>query len=439
MQRNNQVGDDELHCLDVWWCPDEQQENLVTNRDPGAKRKRPRFDMYVLDVSYFSGKLEAYFRYKRIPFRRIEVTWAQWAKLGDNVGLMQVPLVFDRQLKLWLRDTTSIIELFEAKPQQYGISYPDRVVIPNRKAQAQFFGALLEEYADEWLWLPALYYRWGKKLDAGNLARIFQNADFLRDGSPLYLPKPIGEIAVIDRQYEEYVRQGGVVDAAGERYVEDVFENTLNCLEAHFSHMPFILGWRPTFADFGFMASMFRHFANDPTPAKYMRLKAPGVYEWVARMWNSATLDGSDNPCETGFPYTLEPILVNVCRVYLPYLIANARAVIEDLDECSVGPLRMKPLAFRAWTALNLVTQWEAIDNGEQLQILEYLNGLNLRVSFTEFLDAKKLFVRGAKLWTAGQSTPPVSFISSRLFLFLTLFHAAVLSKGWIWATSNIQ
>jgi hypothetical protein len=49
---------------------------------------------YVLDVSYFSGKLEAYLRYEEIPFERVEPTWRQlqW-KLLRHTGIARVPLV----------------------------------------------------------------------------------------------------------------------------------------------------------------------------------------------------------------------------------------------------------------------------------------------------------------------------------------------------------
>jgi len=38
-------------------------------------------------------------------------------------------------------------------------------------------------------------------------------------------------------------------------------------------------------ADFDFFAPRFRYFACDPAPARVMRARAPGVYEWVTRVW----------------------------------------------------------------------------------------------------------------------------------------------------------
>jgi hypothetical protein len=34
------------------------------------------------------------------------------------------------------------------------------------------------------------------------------------------------------------------------------------------------------------MAPLFRHFFCDPVPGRIIRERAPGVHEWVARMWN---------------------------------------------------------------------------------------------------------------------------------------------------------
>ena len=52
------------------------------------------YRVFLMDVSYFSGKLEAYLRYKEIPFERVEVGWRQ---LGEQVfphtGLVKVPAV----------------------------------------------------------------------------------------------------------------------------------------------------------------------------------------------------------------------------------------------------------------------------------------------------------------------------------------------------------
>ena len=88
------------------------------------------------------------------------------------------------------------------------------------------------------------------------------------------------------RQHVEYVKKDGV-DSNTWNHVESIYLTTLTRLEVVFSNRSFLLGERPTAADFGLFAPMFRHFAQDPTASDIMRLKAPRVFEWQARLWNA--------------------------------------------------------------------------------------------------------------------------------------------------------
>ena len=123
----------------------------------------PPYRVYLLDASYFSGKLEAYFRWKEIPFERIEVTWRQIdTRLLPHTGISRVPLVQTPD-GTWLQDTTPIIDSARTAP-----SRPP--VVPTDPVHA-YVARLLEDYADEWLWRPALHYRWSYAGDAQLLAR----------------------------------------------------------------------------------------------------------------------------------------------------------------------------------------------------------------------------------------------------------------------------
>ena len=89
---------------------------------------------------------------------------------------------------------------------------------------------------------------------------------------------------------------------------------------------PFLLGERPTVADFGLFGPMFRHFALDPTPARIMRNRAPCTYEWVARLWNARASRIGERPLADGVPADLEPLLTEAGETHLPMLAANAAA-----------------------------------------------------------------------------------------------------------------
>jgi glutathione S-transferase len=299
---------------------------------------------HVFDLSYFSGKIQAYLRYKEIPHRTNEVTWRELGtRVAPHTGLIEVPIV-ERADGVFLRDTTAMIEWFEAR-------YPNAPVLPEDPAAA-FFCRLLEDYADEGLWRPALYYRWAFTKDALLASRRFTE-EFL--AYPL-TPRFVVQHMALRRQKKTYTSGEGVT-AENRADVERHYHDELRDLEAVFSTRPYLFGDRPSLADFGYFASMFRHFGIDPTPAKIMRNEAPAVYEWVARLWNARASrigSGAWLAAPGGLPSDLEPLLARAGRRYLPVLHAQAKAVAEGRGEFDVT-LEGKPypklaaMPFQAW------------------------------------------------------------------------------------------
>ena len=108
--------------------------------------------------------------------------------------------------------------------------------------------------------------------------------------------------------------------------MEAFYLETLTTLESVFTHRPYVLGERPTEADFGFFGPLFRHFFSDPAPARLMRERTPGVQEWVARMWNLRPDRFASAPFPEQAPEDLAELFGTITGVYLPYLEANAAA-----------------------------------------------------------------------------------------------------------------
>jgi len=307
------------------------------------KRLEP-YTLHVYDISYFSGKMQAYLAFKGIAHRTHEITWAELVdRVAPRTGLVEVPVV-ECADGTFLRDTTAMIEWFERQ-------YPAASVLPDDPGAA-FVCRLLEDYADEGLWRPALYYRWAFPKDAELYARRFTE-DFL--SYPL-TPAAVLRRTVRDRQQRVYLRGEGIT-SANRVDVERHYTDELADLEAIFRRRPFLFGERPSLADFGYFASMFRHFGIDPTPARIMRNIAPAVYEWVARMWNArgSRLGGTAfASSDGGLPADLEPLLARAARRYLPALHANARAVADGRSHYSVSlegleyP-QMRAVPFQAW------------------------------------------------------------------------------------------
>ena len=211
-----------------------------------------------------------------------------------------------------MSDTTPMIAWLE----QRNAAAP---VLPGDPVQ-RFLALLIEDYADEWLWRPAMHYRWSHVADA-HLAgtRLAQEI--------VVLPLPIAiRRSIVSRRQRRLFVHGDGITGSTRRHAEGSVSRLLQCLEPVFRARPFILGDRPTIADIGLMGPLWRHFVHDPTPARLMQETAPATYEWAARMWNSRAGEIGERSLVQGIPDDVHPLLREIGETHLEALSANALA-----------------------------------------------------------------------------------------------------------------
>ena len=276
-----------------------------------------KLKLYGLRISYYTGKMEAYLRYKEIPHEFVVLNRSLMQRLKAETGAAQMPAV-ELPDGRFMTDTTPMIRWFETE-------FPEHPVIPEDPL-LRFFSYLLEDYAEEWLWRPAMHYRWSYAADRLHLSRKIVDELMANEPAPGFLKRAF----IRRRQHIEYVKKDGV-DATTWSHVESIYLKTLDRLESVFAQRPYLLGDRPTLADFGFFAPMFRHFAQDPTASDIMRERAPGVFAWQARLWNARGSESRGGE-PTALPAELGPVLDDVGEAYLPYLNANALAWQQGLE-----------------------------------------------------------------------------------------------------------
>ncbi|MBI1262825.1 MAG: glutathione S-transferase family protein [Rhizobiales bacterium] len=317
-----------------------------------ALRELAGLKFYGLDLSYFTGKFEAFLRYKEIPHQNIQLSMQRMRHVARNTGLAQMPAV-ELPDGRWMSDTSPMIGWIDA-------NMPGPHVVPEDPYQ-RFFSRLLEDYADEWLWRPALHYRWSFQPDARLLSHRI-STEMLHDvPAPLFLRR----LFIHWRQLRRYVYGDGITKTT-RAHVESVYTRNLAFLEAMLETRPFLLGERPTLADFGFFASMFRHFGLDPTPARIMRDTAPAVFEWLGRMWN-AKASRVNGPLVTAgtVPDDWIPVLQDMARCYFPYLNANAfahKAGKKTFDVTIEGvPYTLPVHRYRVWCLEQLQAAWHEL------------------------------------------------------------------------------
>lgn len=316
--------------------------------------------LYGLDLSYFTGKFEAFVRYKEIPHKRIELSMSLMRKVAAKTGLAQMPAV-ELPDGRWMSDTSPMIDWIDA-------NMPGPHVVPEDPYQ-RFFSRLLEDYADEWLWRPALHYRWSFQPDARLMSHRIAG-EMLHD-----MPAPffMRRFFLYRRQLRRYVHGDGIT-AKTRHHVESVYSRNLAFLETMLQDRLFLLGERPTLADFGFFASMFRHFGLDPTPARIMRDKAPAVYEWLGRMWNAkaSKVNGELVPART-IPEDWTPVLEDMARCYFPYLNANAlahKAGEKTFNVMIEGVSYTLPVhRYRVWCLEQLQAAWHELPETDRVSV----------------------------------------------------------------------
>lgn len=274
------------------------------------------YTLYVSDVSYYSGKLEAFLRYRGIEHRRVCInTPIMRQVILPATGVMKVPCMRTDDGR-WLKDSTPMMAWLDAQ-------HPGPTIYPEAPA-THFLSLLLEDYADEWLWRPAMHYRWSFA-DSHRLLRRRLGDEL---GHGLRYPKWLVGWYMRWRQYLVFVRGDGV-RRNNRTHVEAIYHDTLRQLSALLTQHPFLQGERPGIVDFAFFASMFRHFALDPASAKIMVARAPAVYAWVARVWNASSARLLTAPMGDFGAAAWDAVFEQLSRQYLPYLDANAQAYAD--------------------------------------------------------------------------------------------------------------
>ena len=354
--------------------------------------------VYGLEVSYFTGKLEGYLRYKEIPYERIDTGPA--SRHIRHTGAGQIPVVQLADGRC-MTDTTPIIAWLEEQ-------FPDPRVIPVDPVQA-FFSLLIEDYGDEWLWRPAMHYRWSYRADALHLSRRI--ADTLPEAPSL---RAVARLLVRLRQRHFFVRRDGVRRATL-GHVEGTYTKVLAQLETMFATRPYLLGEVPTIGDFGLFGSMFRHFGTDPTPASIMRETAPRVYAWVARMW-AASASHTSGPLAPGIPDDWAPLLEAIGRTHLRQLAANAAAWRTgrkrfDLEVEGIRYRNLRTARYRVWCLEKLQGRYRALPEPAQTTVREMLERHGCWEPLFRVAAASGIDPQGRAPFSAGHSMTGVRLV----------------------------
>jgi len=237
-------------------------------------------------------------------------------------------------------DSTPLIRALETR-------YAGRAVIPPDGALA-FIDALLEDYADEWLTKAMFHYRWAFADDIANAAAILPR--WVRTNQPEASAVAAGAMFA-----ERQVARLGVVGSneVTAPVIEASYRRLLQLLDAHLTTSRFVFGGRPASANFALFGQLTQLAGFDPTPTALARRSAPRVVAWVDIVDDLSGLEPQDvdwTP-RAALPDTLRALLVEVGRVHVPFLLANAEALARGAEqvECTIDgrPWVQRPFPYQ--------------------------------------------------------------------------------------------
>lgn len=303
---------------------------------PHSGRTNDTYILWGAPLSLYAGKARSYLIKKGVPYRECFPSDPFFqTRILPQIGFFVVP-VLEAPDGAIVQDTSDIIEHLEAR-----FSAPD--LFPSAPVQ-HVVAMLIDAFGSEALVRTAMHYRWSYLAEQESFVR----AEFGRAASASRdRAHRDAAAAPFMQAMQAHLPPLGVTPETIPA-IERSYEALLDILETHFLQHPYMLGGRPSIADFGLMAPLYAHLARDPRPATLMKTRAPNVWRWTERMNLSGFFDGEfadvdpSYPSGDTIPETLEPLLAFIFSDWGPEL----NAVADRYNEWIAQNPSLKPGAF---------------------------------------------------------------------------------------------
>jgi glutathione S-transferase len=275
----------------------------------------PGDTLFGSDMSYFSGKARAYLRWKGVEFTEIAPTPdVMKSEIIANIGWPVIPVLKTAKGE-FVQDTADIIAHYEAL-------FPETPAMPQTPLQA-FVSSLIQLFADEWMTLPAMHYRWNH-----NEEWIY--SQFGKNAAPDGTPEQQHEAGkAVGSRFRGFVPMLGITPETIPG-IEAAYEQFLTDFSAHLEKMPYVLGTRASFADFALIGPLYAHQYRDKYTGEHMKQTAPRVADWVERVIAGQGRTGAFIP-DDDVPATLLPILKVQMTEQVPVMSATIDLFIDWL------------------------------------------------------------------------------------------------------------
>ena len=271
-------------------------------------------------------------------------------------------------------DTTPVIRRFENE-------YPNRKLLPEDPALS-FINYLLEDFGDEWVTKYMFHYRWYFDEDADNASTLLPLIDLA-----VNMPNEI----LKDAKKYVHDRQTGRLWVVGSNettadLIDASFKRFLKLMDDHLSVSKFLFGDKPSSADFAIYGQLTQLVGFDPTSRKIACETSLRLVAWVDIM---ADLSGHDVensnwiPLEDS-PDSLKEIMIEFGKMYVPALLANARAISEGEEtwetEIDGSTWKQKTFPYQAKCLKWIKEEFDKLDDDDKSRVRVFLDGTGCEV-----------------------------------------------------------
>jgi glutathione S-transferase len=267
------------------------------------------YRLYGADVSYFTAKVRPALRVKRVPTVELLATPRAYREvIIPRTGLRFIPVVVTDRDETW-QDTSVILDHLEAR-------FPEPALYPSDPV-LRVLAYLFEVYADEFLVLPAMHYRWSFPASIAKARADFAAVNGDPEAARTFADRMAGSIGFLG------------VSPDSIPAIEAHTRELLAALSAHFAVHPYLLGGRPSLADCALMGPLFAHLYLDAVPSQLLRETAPAVCHWIQRCNYPDPDDRGEWAAPAALAPTLRPLLRLIGSDAVPLLVDTVRAVEE--------------------------------------------------------------------------------------------------------------
>ncbi len=364
----------------------QEQKTLAGSRQLTSEQSH-HYRIWQDSTSPYSHKVMTYMHYKGIPYKRMQVTLDTYTKeIPSLVGQTIIPVILTPDDRV-MQDSTPIMQWFETQ-------YPANAAIPQDRRLA-FIMWLLEEFGDEYMPRIHMHTRWGNEQNRQTIShRIARGLSFASAELTAQALAPM----LLERQsgFDLHLGlQGDGIRDNMERQIADL----LAILEEHFTHFQFLLGFKPSLADFSLYGSLHTHLFNDPQSNQIMEVGAPRTCRWMDTINDFGDSRGCVGQTEFGdwlnlddypdsaLPASLAALLAFVGKTYIPFAKACAVAGGQKEKTFSADIYGLSACfsthQYRVWSFEQLQLHYQQLQGQDKTDIDKVLTKANILSELT--------------------------------------------------------